>query len=219
MTGKLKLVLGIILILLSIAFMYFWETNGRNILMNEEVVVTAAPLEAGAVLGSDKIKIASVPKDAVSENCLTPEDLGDYIGKTLKYGLNANSQIAVNSFISGENPVTGEMSLFEIRPSWIKNLSSSVRSGDRITIYGYMPGNPGLNLGSYYTAFVKDGSGREVVESSGTAQPEILKRTGGLYVPVEIEIAAKLSDYTKILSYVESGWTLIIVQDGVNSYE
>ncbi len=219
MTGRIKVVVGILLIILSAALMFFWETKGRAMLLNEDVVVTTTSLEAGELLTGDKVKIASVSKDSIMENCLTPDMLNEYIGQTLKYSINVNSQISVNSFISGENPVTMDMSLFKIEPQWIRNISSSIRKADRIFINAYCSGLPVVNLGTYYVAFVKDSSGRELIESTGSLQPEILKRTTGLYVPSYIEIAAKLSDYTTILSYVEQGYSLILVQEGVSELE
>lgn len=219
MTGKLKLAAGIFLIVLAAAAMVFWETSGRALVMNDDVVVTARQIEAGEVLKTEDLRVASVPRENLMEDCITPANIGDYIGQTLKYGLNSNSQIAVNSFISGEKQISENMSIFRINASWIKNLSSSVRSGDRVRIYAYAAGTSAANLGSYYVAFVKDGAGREVVEASGFSQPEILKRTTGVYVPETIEIAATLSDYTQLVSSIERGCSLIIMQEGVSALE
>lgn len=219
MSKKIKVTAGIFLIALSAALMIIWENGGRAAVFNDDVLVTTRPIHAGEILAPEDLKSLSLAQEGIMADCITPENAEKYIGKTLKYDINENSQIAVNSFISGDNKLEDGMTIFHIKSSWIKNLSSSVRSADRVSIYAYTPASGAVSVGTYYTAFVKDGNGREVIESTGFSEPRILKRTSGLYVPVEIEIAAKLSDYIRIVSYVEQGYTLIIMQEGVSIYE
>lgn len=219
MSKRIKVMAGIFLIALSAALMILWESGGRAAVFNDDVLVTVRPVRAGEVLAAGDVKTLSIPKEGVMADCITPANSKEYIGKTLKYDINKNSQISVDSFISGDNSVEEGMTVFRLKASWIKNLSSSVRSQDRVDIYAYMPSSGAVSLGNYYTAFVKDTNGREVVEATGFSEPRILKRTGGLYVPAEIEIAAKLTDYVKILSYIEQGYSLIIMQEGVSIYE
>lgn len=218
MSKKLKLIVGISLVTISVALMIFWEAEGRALVMNRDVIVAGRDLSAGEVCSGEDLVIRSIPKDAVIKDGVLPDGIQQYLGQKWKHDISENSQISVNSFLSEETEIPEGMSLFRIKKDWILNVSSSIRKGDTVRIYAY--GNQAASpLGTYYVAFVKDGSGREVTEITGFEEPRILQRTNGLALPAEVEIAAVLEDYTRILQTVMQGGTLIIEQKEVSLYE
>ena len=137
----------------------------------------------------------------------------------IKHDISKNSQISVNSFILQENEIEDDMSIFQIKSDWIGNMSSSVRKGDIVNIFACSGTDEPQLIGEFYVAFAKDGSGREVSETTGISEPRILERTNGISVPTGIEIAADLEDYTKIIRLVSSGKNLLVLQKGVSFSE
>lgn len=219
MNKKVKLFLGLFLILISITTMIFWEAKGREMIMNQDILVAKRDIQAGEVCSQEDLAIISVTKNSVMTNSLNAANISQYIGKKFKHDINMNSQIPLNAFISGEKEIAEGMTLFKLRNDWIMNLSNSIRKGDYVKIYSCDYLNVPVYIGNYYVAFVKDSSGREVTETSGFSEPRILERTGGISVPSEVEIAATLEDYSKITSAVYSGSYLILMQEEVSMYE
>lgn len=219
MNKRIMVVIGLSLILISAVFMIFWETQGRELVMNKKVIAAGRDISAGEEFGPDNITVLSVPKELVISDSITAEHINEYLGKKFKYDISKNSQISVDSFILQENEIKEDMSLFQIKKDWIINLSSSVRKGDMVEIYACEGIDDPEYLGEYYVAFVKDGSGREVSETTGISEPRILERTNGIAVPSYIEIAADLQDYAKITKHISSGKNLLILQKGVSFNE
>lgn len=219
MKKKYRPLIGVILIILAVGLMIFWEAYGRNMMMNVEVIAAGRDINAGESCKAEDLVILSIPREAAVSEAISPEDISKFIGRKYKHDIGRNSQIAVNFFISKKNEIPEGLSLFQIKKDWIKNVSNSVRRGDTVSIYSYDGQNEPEYIGSYFLAFAKDGSGREVTELSGFDEPRILSRTNGISTPVEVEIAAGLEDYSAILKAVSKGCTLIIVQEGVSMYE
>ncbi|MDO4482683.1 MAG: SAF domain-containing protein [Bacillota bacterium] len=219
MKKKYRPVIGAVLIVLSVSLMIFWEAAGRNMLFDIELTAAGRDISAGEVCQAEDLIILSIPRSAAVSGGIVPEDISRYIGKKFKYDISKNSQLTVNSFISEEKEIPDGMSLFHLKKDWIKNISNSIRKGDTVSIYSYDELTEPVYIGKYYVAFVKDGSGREVTETTGFEEPRILYRTNGISVPTDVEIAAELKDYTSIVKAVASGCTLILVQEGVSVYE
>lgn len=219
MKKRIMVFIGLSLIILSAVFMVFWESQGRDLIMNKKVVVADRDISAGEIMDPNCIKIISIPKDVVISDHISPENIDEYMGKTFKYDLSNNSQISVNSFILEHKELLPNTGLFQIKKDWIYNLSSSVRKGDTIDIYSIDDQGEVKYIGEYYVAFSKDGSGREVTETTGFKEPRILERIHGTSVPADIEIAASLEDFEIINRDISLGKKLIIMQKGVSFYE
>lgn len=219
MNKRIMVVIGISLILISVVFMVFWETQGRELVMNKKVIAAGRDISAGEEFRPDNITVLSIPKDVIISDALLPEEFNEYLGKKFKHDISKNSQISVNSFILQENEIEDDMSIFQIKSDWIGNMSSSVRKGDIVNIFACSGTDEPQLIGEFYVAFAKDGSGREVSETTGISEPRILERTNGISVPTGIEIAADLEDYTKIIKLVSSGKNLLVLQKGVSFSE
>lgn len=219
MNKRIMVFAGLFLILVSVVMMIFWETQGRELVMNKKVIAAGRDISAGEECSDENITVLSIPKDAVAEDAVSPDQLNEYIGKKFKYDISKNSQISVDSFILQEKEISENMSIFQIKKDWISNISSSVRKGDTVLIYGCDEQSETQYLGEFYVAFSKDGSGREVTETTGFDEPRILKRTNGISVPSDIEVIAALEDYIQVTKTINSGKKLIILQKGVSFYE
>lgn len=217
---KLKSILGILLILLSLAGLFFWEWRGRETVMTEQVLVAARDIPEGTTADGSMVTIKGIPKESLLEHVLTPGDIGLLKGKVTSQFIPRNGQIVTEYFRNKEFYLERNESIYVIDPAWISMRSSALRRGDMVDIYG----SNGLGLlGTFRIAYVKDASEREVrnagEESAGNTGKDILARTDSTSVIDHIEIISTFREYEKIVNRVSGadGTTqaaLIIVQRG-----
>ncbi|MBP6491844.1 MAG: hypothetical protein KA282_02620 [Clostridia bacterium] len=214
---KLRSIVGILLILLSIAGLFFWEWKGREIILMEEVLVAKEEIQKGTVVSSSMFVEKGVMKEMLVEEALTQKDVEGLHGKVASQLIARNDQIILDYFRNDEFYLEKDETIFVIDPSWITMRSSSLRRGDLVDIY--RTDGMGL-LGSYRIAFVKDEAEREIREASDVNQKyiekDILERTDSTSVIDHIEIITTIKEYQKILECVNGiiPSTLILVQRG-----
>lgn len=214
---KLRSIVGILLILLSIAGLFFWEWKGREIILMEEVLVAKEEIQKGTIVSSSMFVEKGVMKEMLVEEALTQKDVEGLHGKVASQLIARNDQIILDYFRNDEFYLEKDETIFVIDPSWITMRSSSLRRGDLVDIY--RTDGMGL-LGSYRIAFVKDEAEREIREASDVNQKyiekDILERTDSTSVIDHIEIITTIKEYQKILECVNGiiPSTLILVQRG-----
>lgn len=217
---KLKAILGIALILLSIAGLFFWELKGRETVMTDQVLVAEEEILKGTMVSGSMLAVKGVPKSNLLEGALTPADAALIQGKVASQFIPKNDQIIMEYFCDDEFYLKKDESIFVIDPGWIAMRSSALRRGDVIDIYG--SNGRGL-IGTYRVAYVKDASEREVKnageDTSGNAGADILERPDSTSVIDHFEIISTFREYENLVNCVNgSGGTtpeaLIIVQRG-----
>lgn len=217
---KLKSILGIVLILVSIAGLLFWEMKGRETVMTDQVLVAGEDIRKGTMVSGSMFAVKGVPKSNLLKGALAPEDTAMILGKVASQFIAKNDQIIPEYFCDDEFYLERDESIFVIDPGWIAMRSSALRRGDVVDIYG----SNGLGLiGTYLIAYVKDASEREV-KNAGENTPEntgidILDRPDSTSVIDHIEIITTFMEYENIINCVTgAGGTtpaaLIIVQRG-----
>ena len=214
---KMKSVLGILLILLSVLGLLLWEWRGRDAVMTERVLVAKEDIYKGAELDSTMFAIRGIPKENLLPGALLPEQMDLLEGKVSRQLICENDQIVSRYFSGSEFELSEDQSIFVVKQSWIDMRSSSLRRGDRIEIYGSYDGQ---RLGTYRIAYVKDESDREVrnadAERKKTDTQSILEREDGTSVIDHIEIIATYSEYEKLVTYAGGSPlpSLVIIQRG-----
>lgn len=221
---KLRPVLGILLIVLSVAGLFLWEWKGREAVMSEEVLIATEEIRKGASVNAGMFTSKGIPKTDLLEGVLTPKDLDRVLGKVAAQLIPENSQIIMDYFQDDTFYLDRNESVFVIDPAWIAMRSSSLRRGDVVDIYG--SGGLGL-LGTFRVAYVKDAEEREVkdagTEAGGAgavrARSGILERPDSTSVIDHIEIITTFPEYEALVNaiYGAGGTTpaaLIIVQRG-----
>lgn len=214
---KIRSILGILLILLSIVGLFLWEWKGRETILMDEVIVAREEIKKGTKVSSNLFLTKGVPKTNLLEGALTPDDMEHLQGKVTSQLIAKNDQIITAYFREDAFYLGQEESVFVIDSNWIAMRSSALRRGDMVDIYG--SNGMGL-LGTFQIAFVKDASEREVrnaaEEAAGKSGNEILERTDSTSVIDHIEIISTFDEYENLLNCV-NGTTptaLIIVQRG-----
>lgn len=221
---KLKPVLGILLILLSVAGLFLWEWKGRETIMTVEVLVAKEDIRQGDRVSSGMFAAKGIPKANLLEEALTSGDLELIRGKVASQFIAKNGQVLMDYFREDKFRLDGDESVFVIDPGWISMRSSALRRGDIIDIYG--SGGLGL-LGTFRVAYVKDAAEREVRDagaetggsSSGSVGNGILDRPDSTSVIDHIEIISTFREYERLAACITgAGGTtptaLIIVQRG-----
>jgi len=214
---RVKSILGILFILLSIAGLFFWEWKGRETILLEEVLVAREEIKKGTTVDSSMFIPKGIPKTNMLEEALTPADTTLIQGKMASQLIAKNDQILVKYFRENEFYLDRDESIFVIDPGWVFMRSSALRRGDLVDIYG----SNGLGLlGTFRIAYVKDASEREVrnavEETEGGAANGILERMDSTSVIDHIEIISTFREYENLVNCV-NGITpaaLIIVQRG-----
>lgn len=209
---SIKLVTGVILIVAAITGFTFWESHGRDMLYETELVVASGDIKQGELITEKNVEARGIGNDYVMSGAVKAERMADIMGKKAKQYIPKGGQISAD-FLTDENDIVlkdGE-SVYCISSDMIGMVSSSLRRGDRVHIYG---GAGKEDLGSYTVAFVKDDSDREVKNASELKNDTPLARESSNYTISSIEIVCTRDAYSRLSEYVDtSEKTLTIVQE------
>lgn len=221
---KWRPILGILLIIISVAGLFLWEWKGREAVMTEEVLIAREEIRKGESVSARMFTSKGVPKTDLLEGVLIPKDLDRVLGKVAAQMIAKNSQIITDYFQDDTFYLDRNESIFVIDSDWIAMRSSALRRGDIVDIYG--SGGLGL-LGTFRVAYVKDAEEREVKDAgaeaggtgAGTNGSSILERPDSTSVIDHIEIITTFPEYEALVNAINgAGGTtpaaLIIVQRG-----
>ncbi len=220
---KLKNILGITLIILAVAGLVYWEMDGRERLLTDAVLVAKQDIPENTLITENMITRIGVTDDSKIKGALGPNALHNLMTKKTKQFIPQNAQLSENFFYADDFYLRPGESIFVIKPEWISMVSSSIRQGDKISLYS----EDGMTkIGTFTTAFVKDAAVREVKnsvqEENGLAataktsnKDNLLSRTDATSVVTHIEIIATLMDYKSILQQVSgaSPKLIMIIQE------
>lgn len=209
---NIKLVTGVVLIVAAITGFTFWESHGRDMLYETELAVASGDIKQGELITEKNVEARGIGNDYVMSGAVKAERMADIMGKKAKQYIPKGGQISAD-FLTDENDIVlkdGE-SVYCISSDMIGMVSSSLRRGDRVHIYG---GAGKEDLGSYTVAFVKDDSDREVKNASELKNDTPLARESSNYTISSIEIVCTRDAYSRLSEYVDtSEKTLTIVQE------
>ena len=71
---KWKSIAGIILVVLSVAAMYFWETKGRDSFLLMPVLAAAKDIDAGTVVSEEHFTVLRVPPETAAAAAMMPSE-------------------------------------------------------------------------------------------------------------------------------------------------
>jgi hypothetical protein len=190
---KLWTVIPVVMIILGIASMIFWEAWGRENILDVKVVVANADIMRGMKITDDMLTEKSFARDTVITDAMRIKDKEKIVGQVAKQNIPKNGQIN-QSFLYKDNFYVGKgQSIYKIPADWIDNRSASIRRGDTIQIYA-----GDLLVGEYLVAFVKDKEEREVTSTESQWYSEALDRTNSTGVISNIEIIATMAEYKEL---------------------
>ncbi|HEY5584174.1 MAG TPA: hypothetical protein VIK78_06750 [Ruminiclostridium sp.] len=224
MKQKLKGILGIVIMFIALVATYLWITYGQPELESVSLLVAQKDIPKGTVIEnanlyfkSQKISLSSSVIGAIK-----PEQINSLNGKITDQFISSNGQIVLQSFSENSLLLKENQFVFKLPPSWVYSIPSSIRRGDKISIYeidGKIDSN--LNLAQSLelvltkgktesifdttVVYVKDSTNREVVDTNGD------ERLDGTSQVSSIEIICAREDTQVLENSVLSGKKLIVV--------
>jgi len=214
--NKLKTAAGIVLILIAVIALLFWEAEGREMLLMDKVLVADADMKAGETLDPGRFRPVSVPTGSLVDGALRPGDAGMLDGKEAAVDIIKGAQLSLRYLTDPGAAPKPETSCFVIRNEWIYMCTSSLRRGDAVLI---VSADGKAVIGLYPVAYVKDGDGREVTDSSSgmysfTGAGGESERVNSSAPIHHVEISCELDEYRRILDYCagKAGAPLMLVR-------
>ena len=208
MGHKLRPLLGILILALSAAGLYFWETCGRDKLLTEEVLTSACTISAGEVIESSMLTRKAYLRENVASGALAAGEEALVTGLRAKVDIPAGMQLN-EAVLTMPGDVEGDMSCFAIDVAELAHISPSIRAGDTVDFYSE---DVSERLGRYRVAYVRNDKGQPVTELSGKEGSDFLKRGESTGEIAEIEIITDTEDYGRLVSYMRDVGRFVVVQ-------
>jgi len=221
-SGAVFSILGIILMLSTLAMIYFWETKGRERFLYTEVVMLNQSVEADTAIEPDMLNLIKINPDNLMEGAVVKKD--EVIGKYSAHFIPKYSQLSLAYFKDKSEGTTKEdQYIFSIPVDWIITFPNSMRRGDIIYFYPVkVASENGEESRSFNSsnstkvteegeliksevAYLKDSGNREVVNTEGEERYDASANISS------IEIITGYEDMSYLESLADSGWRFIIL--------
>lgn len=226
--GAVFSISGILLMLVSLAAVYWWEAKGREQFLYSEVVVLNQGVEANTLITSDMLDCININPNNFMEGAIVEKK--EAVGKSAIHYIPKYSQLTLEYFI--DKNVEGKKEdkyIFTVPADWIVTFPSSLRRGDRIYFYPVKIVDEKSEENSFYTnsgntktakdsdivksevAYLKDSGNREVVSTAGKARYDASANISS------IEVIVDFKDVSYLQSLAEKNWKFIILyKDNIN---
>ena len=227
-SGAVFSIIGILLMLSTIAMIYFWETTGREKFLYKEVVILNQSVEANVSITPEMLGLAKINPDNFIEGAIVKKD--EVAGKYSAHFIAKNSQLSLAYFKDSTEEIKKEaLYIFSIPVDWIITFPNSLRRGDMIYFYPVKTATEKVeesksfgnldnlkitdksNLLESEVAYLKDSGNREVVDTvnkAGTANKDRYDASANIS---NIEIITNYEDVSYLQSLAEGGYKFIIL--------
>ncbi|GMQ57123.1 hypothetical protein AN1V17_15180 [Vallitalea sediminicola] len=186
MKNFVKGLMGIILIVIAIGSIFYWEVYGRESLLYKDIIVLIEDVNKNEIITSNMVQYQKREESSLIDDPII--DANNIIGKAANNYIPKGVQL-VDKYFQNPNLVLDEDEyIFKIPLEWIKAFPESLRRGDIIYFYEVSEGT-GTEIETYNStegeiainnkkalenesitsatvAYVKDGANREVITLS-----------------------------------------------------
>lgn len=148
---------GIVLVVLSVGALGFWELWGRENITYDRVLVLKEPLPKNTLITADKLRVKKV--DRAGEDALMEGEKGEIVGLETTQFVPAGTELYREYFQESIFAVGEEQGryILSIPAQWLKAFPQTLRRGDRA--FFYCGGEPVTDA---VVAYVRDGTNQEV---------------------------------------------------------
>ncbi|MBQ4649773.1 MAG: hypothetical protein IJB73_03620 [Firmicutes bacterium] len=152
-----KRVAGIILVIISLGALGFWEIWGREYITYDRVVVLKESLPQNTLITADMLRERRIENAA--EGTLKSQDADNLIGLETAQFVAAGTELHIEYFQESKFAVGEEEGKFilSIPEQWLKSCPQTLRRGDRAFFYC-----GGEIVTDAVVAYVRDGTNQEV---------------------------------------------------------
>jgi hypothetical protein len=223
MKQKFKGIIGIFIMLLALVATYFWVMHGQVQLESVNLLVAQKDIPRGTVIdnANNYFKTERITLSAAVNGAIKPENINDLNGRIAEQFIPANGQIVLQTFSGNSIILKDNEFVFKLPPSWVYSIPSSIRRGDKISIYEIdgkvdeMLNSEDLiakltkgkteSIFNTSVVYVKDNTNREVTDTNGN------ERLDGSSQVSAIEIICTRKDTQILESSILNGKKLIVV--------
>ncbi len=220
--SKLKVIIGILIIVIAIAGLYVWEAFGEKAFMYTEVVVLSEDITKHKTVEANMLTTIKVPVDSVVKGAVTnPKAI---VGKESQVFIPKNMQLVKQFFEEDDFLLKDDEFVLSVPSEWIISYPQALRRGDKVYFSPiivadmgayevdaemYMPVTsdfvPINNMVSATVYYAKDSTNREVKDES--AEP----RLDGSGNVSNIEIVVTNAQYQELYSKYTSGYRFVLL--------
>ncbi len=134
--NKLKGIIALCIMSLALVLMYLYLSYGQQAFSTTTVLVAAYDIELGTIIDADFHFIKkNIRNEDIIANSLLPSESSGLEGMAASQYIPKNAQISTKYFEQSGIVLTKENFVFKIPTTWIYAVPSSIRRGDRISIY------------------------------------------------------------------------------------
>lgn len=224
MRQKLKGILGIIIMFVALAATYIWVTQGQTAIESVTLLVAQKDIPKGTVIEDAEMyfKPKKISLNSAVQEALKPDQIDIINGRIAEGFIPANGQITQKSFSENSLILKENQFIFKLPPTWVYSIPSSIRRGDKISIYeidskieSKLSAGEDINtvlvkgklesILDTTVEYVKDSTNREVTDTNGN------KRLDGTSQVSAIEIICTRDETQVLESSVLEGKKLIVV--------
>jgi hypothetical protein len=201
---------GIIVIIVGLALLFYWESSGREQMQYEQVICASAAIQKGQTITDELLTTKALPKDCLISGAL--KNGAELIGTVAAQYIPAQAQISREMIYTDDFYIDTDRgeSIYKLPADWIDNRSAAIRRGDTVEIY---LADGKRKVGEYMVAYVKDAQEREVSSIAGQEYADMLNRTDATGVIDHIEIIATQEEYAALYQLKqETEQRLLVVQ-------
>lgn len=133
--NRLKGIISLAFIVLSLLLLYIYLTFGQEILFTKSVLVAVEDIEQGTVIGREYFIEKKIKKEDIIVGSLELKQLSAIIGLASTQYIPGNSQVVSRYFDKPGIVITKDSFVYKIPGDWIYAVPSSIRRSDDILIY------------------------------------------------------------------------------------
>ena len=151
-------IIGLAMIMVTLAAIGIWEFWGRENISYRQVIVLREDTKAHTVISEDDIQTKKL--ESPSGEALTEADAENLIGMETSQYVAADTELRREYFQTSQFAVGQDSgkALMSLSSDWLLSFPQTLRRGDKVSIY-----NGTVKLMEAVTAHVKDSGGQEVL--------------------------------------------------------
>lgn len=196
--------LGLIIIVVVLTLIWFWETTGREHFLYEEKLVLNQDVEKGVLIEESMLTYRSFEKSKLFADAIY--DINEIVGLESTNYIPQGTLLHKRFFSSTKVKLSVNQYIFRIPNDWIYSMPNTLRKQDKISFYIFGEhSNSNEILFDTEVAYVKDSMNREIVSVSKR------DRIDGTGIIAEVSVVLTLDKIEKLTELVMAGNKIIIL--------
>ena len=106
---------GIMLIVLSICVLFWWEQVGREAFFMQERVILEKDIKSGTAVNRENFKLVRINDDAIQKGSITESGIEQILGKIAKRDMRSGEQVNASDFVKKDMISQKGISIYSIK--------------------------------------------------------------------------------------------------------